>query len=229
MPNFHSEFRPSEKLLKLRLDDAGIKVNDQQLQQLWRYHSLLRLRNQDRDLTRIVGFESMVLKHYIDSMIIGRFTQLPSPLLDIGTGAGFPGIPIKIRYPHLEVVLAEPRPRRAQFLREAVDSLGLSRVSIFDHKVVSRSFTRAVAGVITRAVETMDKTFLRSSAAVRVGTQLIFMKGPNVDEELSSFEGRFGEFVSKRLDHAYVLPGSHLDRRLIVFEIVKKYEGVYED
>ncbi len=224
MSRHSSENRPSSKLLGDRLKDAGITINDQQLDQLWRYHSLLRLRNQDRDLTRLVGFESMVLKHYIDCMIVGTLTRLPSPLLDIGTGAGFPGIPLKIRYPHLDLTLAEPRPRRVQFLKDAIGELRLSRISVFDHKVVSRSYRIPMAGIITRAVETMDKTFLRSSAATQLGTQLIFMKGPNVTEELADFESRFGGYVTKRLDHAYRLPGSTLDRRLIVFEIVKRLE-----
>ena len=213
--------KPSPSMLGLMLRDAGIKLNDDQLAKLWRYHNLLRVRNQDRDLTRLIGFESIVVKHYIDCMIVGKICDLPSPLLDIGTGAGFPGIPMKIRYPHLEIVLAEPRPKRIEFLKEAIGHLGLSRISIFEHKVVSQSFTRAVKGVITRAVETMDKTFLRSSGALRLGSRLIFMKGPNVQEELDEFEWRFSRYAKRVLDRAYRLPNTALERRLIVFEVVR--------
>ena len=82
-----------------------------------------------------------------------------------------------------------------------------------------------MAGVITRALETMDKTFLRCSAAVKVGSVFIFMKGPNVDKELVDFEKRFGDNVKRVLDEAYVLPDSSLDRRLLVFEVVQTLEG----
>ena len=170
----------------------------------------------------------MVLKHYIDCMIVGKFHRLPNPLLDIGTGAGFPGIPLKIRYPHLEVILAEPRPRRVLFLKEAIKETGLTRISVFDHKVVSRSFKRQVKGVITRAVETMDKTFLRSSGAVGVGAELIFMKGPNVEEELAEFVNRFSDYVECIVDKAYVLPHTNLQRRLIIFSVKKRWEENYE-
>lgn len=197
-------------------------MNARQLDQLWGYHNLLRNRNQDGDLTRLFGFESIVLKHYIDCLIIGKFLTLPNPLLDIGTGAGFPGIPLKIRYPHLKITLAEPRPRRVQFLKDVVRELKLPLANVFDHKVVSRSFQIPMKGIITRAVETMDKTFLRGSGAARIGTQFIFMKGPSVDQELREFESRFAGYVKKMLDEAYQLPDSKLDRRLIVFEVVRE-------
>lgn len=207
------------------LQDAGIKIHEQQLDQMWRYHNLLRLRNQDRDLTRLIGFRTIVERHYIDCMIIGKFHPLNSPLLDVGTGAGFPGIPLKVRYPHLRVILAEPRPKRVAFLHEAVSLLQLSRVQIFEHKVVSKNFTGPVAGVITRAVETMGKTFLRSSGATRVGSHLIFMKGPNADEELEEFTARFGSYADLIVDESYTLPNTPLRRRLIVFKVTRALEG----
>ena len=172
---------PSIQQMAKMLERSQIKLNQQQLDQLWRYHNLIRRRNQDRELTRIIGFEPMVIKHYVDCMIIGKFFNLPSPLVDVGTGAGFPGIPLKIRYPHLKMVLAEPRPKRVAFLREAIAELGLKNVEVFEHKVSSRSFTQPMKGVITRAVETMDKTILRTSGCLEPGGYLVFMKGPGVD------------------------------------------------
>lgn len=215
---------PSPDRLGRLLAGAGVELSREQLNQLWRYHSILRARNQDRDLTRLVGFETIVQRHYIDCLIVGKFYRLPTPLLDIGTGAGFPGIPLKIRYPNLHIVLAEPRPKRIAFLQEVVASLKLSRIELFEHKVVSRSFKKQVKGVITRAVETMDKTFLRSSGATHPGSHLIFMKGPNVGQELQSFEERFGFFVRKIVDRSYCLPHSQLHRRLIVFEITRSFK-----
>src|SRR3954452_4738002 len=152
---------PSPKRLEELLSRSGIRLNREQLEQLWRYHNLIRKRNQDRELTRIIEFESMVIKHYVDCMIVGKFLTLPSPLLDIGTGAGFPGIPLKIRYPHLKLILAEPRPKRIEFLKEVIAELGLKNIEVFDHKVVSENFYQPVKGVITRAVEPIEKTLLR--------------------------------------------------------------------
>lgn len=203
--------------MALILERSGIHLKHAQLDQLWRYHSLLRKRNQDRDLTRLIGFESIVIKHYVDCMIVGNWIPLPSPLLDIGSGAGFPGIPLKIRYPHLDIILAEPRPRRIEFLKEALATLGLARIEVFEHKVVSRSFQQPVKGVVTRALEEIEKTFLRTSACLDKGGLLIFMKGPSVDDEVREARRRFGGQFELILDKSYCLPATPYQRRLIVF------------
>jgi 16S rRNA (guanine(527)-N(7))-methyltransferase RsmG len=200
------------------LEAAGLRLNSDQLDQLWRFDQLLRRRNQDRDLTRLIEFESVVIKHYVDSLYVGKLVDLPSPLCDIGSGAGFPGIPLKIRYPHLQLVLAEQRPRRVAFLNEAITTLKLARVETFKQRVVSRSFTAPMKGVITRAVEPIGKTLLRSSGCTRAGSRLIFMKGPGVDAELHEAEREFGADYRLELDRAYTLPNTPHARRLIVFE-----------
>ncbi len=200
------------------LENSGIRINKEQLEQLWRYHNLIRKHNDDRDLTRITDFHQMVLKHYVDCLIVGKFATLPSPLLDIGTGAGFPGIPLKIRYPHLKMVLAEHRPRRVEFLKRVIHDLGLKHIQVFDHKVVSRSFQEPVQGVITRALETIDKTLLRTSASLEKGGQVYFLKGPNVDPEIHEVQRRFdGKFRLVQDEH-YRLPGTAHERRLVVYE-----------
>jgi 16S rRNA (guanine(527)-N(7))-methyltransferase RsmG len=198
--------------------DAGIRLDDRALDRLWRYHTLLHTRNDDRDLTRIVGFEPMVIKHYVDSMIAGDLFPLPATLVDIGTGAGLPGIPLAIRYPKLNFTLAEPRPRRVAFLNDAKAALGLANVSVFDHKVSSRSFRQPVDGVITRALEPMEKTLARTGGCTGVGARYLFLKGPNVDEELQVVVRRFGGEVRLLLDRAYTLPRTGHHRRLIVLE-----------
>ncbi|NBW99575.1 16S rRNA (guanine(527)-N(7))-methyltransferase RsmG, partial [bacterium] len=132
---------PSQVNMDHMLREAQIKLNPTQLDQLWKYHQLIRKRNEDRELTRIVGFEPMVIKHYIDCMIVAQFWKLPSPLVDVGSGAGFPGIPLKILKPEIHMILAEPRPKRIEFLFEVIEELGLKHIEVFEHKVVSRSFT----------------------------------------------------------------------------------------
>src|SRR5205085_4888921 len=100
------------------------------------------------NLTRIHNFENMVLKHYVDSLLVLRFVELPSPLLDLGSGPGLPGIPLKIARPDVQMILAEPRGARAGFLREVCDQLGLGGVEVYAHKVGS-DYAGQVAGVIS--------------------------------------------------------------------------------
>ncbi len=203
------------------LRKSGIRLNDGQIKQLWRYHNLLRLRNVGNELTRLIGFETIVIKHYVDCLIVGNLMRLPSPIVDVGTGPGFPGIPLKIRYPGLKMILAEPRPKRVAFLREVIHELGLKDIEVFEHRVVSQSFTTPVQAAITRAVETIDKTLLRTSGSLVPGGELIFMKGPNADEEVQDVLKRFGESYELVKDQPYTLPHTEHNRRLIVFRRIK--------
>jgi 16S rRNA (guanine527-N7)-methyltransferase len=209
--------------------DAGIRLDDRALDRLWRYHTLLHSRNDDRDLTRIVGFEPMVIKHYVDSLIVGDLVALPDPLLDIGTGAGLPGIPLAIRYPRVRFTLAEPRPRRVAFLNEVRAALKLDNVQVFDHKVSSRSFRQPVAGVITRALETMDKTLARTGGCTPVGARYVFLKGPGVDDELGQVTRRFAGEVRLVMDRAYTLPRTAHHRRLIVLERIAEADPAVDE
>ncbi len=208
---------------------SGVELGAAGLKQLWRFHQLLRERNEDRDLTRLIEFESVVVKHYVDSLYVGKLMQLPSPLVDVGTGAGFPGIPLKIGYPEVELTLAEMRPRRVVFLNDAIRILGLQRAKTFDHRVSSRSFTEPMRGVITRAVEPITKTLLRTSGATDTGSQIIFMKGPGVDEELREAVREFKRDYRLLRDEPYTLPHTPHARRLVVFERLTPHKQPAEE
>jgi Predicted S-adenosylmethionine-dependent methyltransferase involved in bacterial cell division len=96
--------------------------------------------NDDNDLTRIKGEDQFVIKHFIDSVYYTKFLTLPESIVDIGTGAGFPGIPLKIMNPEIHLILAEQRSRRVEFLKLAVNELKLSGVEFYGHKVTDKSF-----------------------------------------------------------------------------------------
>jgi 16S rRNA (guanine527-N7)-methyltransferase len=222
MTRFHQKHLPPNlNSFAQVLRVADLKLQKTQIDQLWAFHNLLRNRNHDRDLTRITGFEPMIVKHYIDSMIVGKFFPIPSPVVDVGTGAGFPGIPLKIRYPHLRIILAEPRPRRIAFLKEAIHLLKLKNIEVFEHKVTSQSFTTPVKAVVTRALEEIDKTMLRTSAALQTGGHLIFLKGPAVDPEIKEAKKRLGDSFVLVMDQTYKLPHMGHTRRLIVYKKIK--------
>src|SRR3954471_23985411 len=141
---------PGRKSLEALLRRCGIILTPSQYEALWSYHRMLREANAELNLTRIHNFENMVLKHYVDSLLVLKFEDLPSPLLDMGSGPGLPGIPLKIARPELAMILAEPRGARAEFLREVRTRLRLDQVEVFAGKVGPK-FPGTVAGVITRA------------------------------------------------------------------------------
>ena len=211
---------PSKLELGRLMSLYGVDLSAKTLDKLWTYHQILRANNGDQDLTRLIGFDTIAQRHYADCMILHGMmrAQWPSPLVDVGSGAGFPGIMIKLMSPNTRIVLAEPRPRRVQFLEMVIKELGLRDISVFGHKVTSRSLTKPFAGVITRAFETVESTLPRLGGCLGLGGKAIFMKGPKVAEEMASFQN--DEYKILR-NHAYKIPNTTQDRVLVVLERIK--------
>ena len=199
------------------LQQSGIDFSDAQLAQLWSYHNLLRQSNPELNLTRIHNFTNMVLKLYVDSILPGMMTDLPSPLLDLGTGPGMPGIPLKIAFPHLEMILAESRGQRVTFLESVIDQLKLDRISVVGKSINSR-FEIPVAGVITRAVEDIGATLDRISGCLDAGGHAVFMKGPRCDAEIDAAVERFTGRYQLLENRSYRIPNTLHARRLVVFK-----------
>jgi 16S rRNA (guanine527-N7)-methyltransferase len=199
------------------LKRCGIALDQRQLERLWRYHQMLRKANVELNLTRIHKFESMVLKHYVDSLLVLEYLELPAPLVDMGSGAGLPGIPLKIARPALPMILAEPRGARASFLREVCERLGLENVDVYGHKL-GPDFPGQVGGVISRAVGPIPATLDRVKACLSAGSRMIFMKGPECEGEVVEATASHAGSFRLALDRAYTIPGTPFHRRLVVFE-----------
>ncbi|MGE5255468.1 MAG: 16S rRNA (guanine(527)-N(7))-methyltransferase RsmG, partial [Hyphomicrobiales bacterium] len=195
---------------------CGIHLSPLQLRQFWAYHSLLRERNAELNLTRVHNFTNMVLKLYVDSLLPADMLELPSPLLDLGTGPGMPGIPIKIYRPSIDVILAESRGKRVDFLSQVVARLGLSGVRVVAGRISPR-FEEPVGGVITRAVEPMDETLERVQGCLAADGRAIFMKGPRCGPEIERAGARFENEFALILDRPYTIPTTRHERRLLVY------------
>ena len=204
-------------LLETILCDCGITLPPTALDALWAYHQMLREANARLNLTRIHQFDNMVLKHYVDSLLVLRFEELPSPLVDMGSGPGLPGIPLAIARPDVRLILAEPRGARVEFLREVVDRLALDQVEVYANKVNAR-FPEQVRGVITRAVASIPETLDAVVNTLRPGGRMLFMKGPDCDDEIAEARRSHDGLFRIVADHAYAIPGTTHERRLVVYE-----------
>lgn len=196
---------------------CGVALSADQLDQLWRYHQMLRSANPELNLTRIHNFENMVLKHYVDSLLVLKLIDLPSPLIDMGSGPGLPGIPLKIARPDLAMILAEPRGARVAFLNDVIERLGLQNIEVHGGKIGPR-FDRKVTGVITRAVASIPETLDRVVNCLEPGGRMIFMKGPECDGEIAEARDRLATLYRLVDDQAYAIPGTTHERRLVVYE-----------
>lgn len=208
---------PSRASLQALIERCGLRLEPAQYDLLWSYHRRLRAANAELNLTRIHNFESMVLKHYVDSLLVLRFTELPSPLIDMGSGPGLPGIPLKIARPGVHMILAEPRGARAEFLERVCKELGLDGVEVHAGKIGPR-FTRKVAGIITRAVAEIPETLTLVAHCLERGGRMLFMKGPECDAEIAAAARSHAGSFRLAADHAYAIPGTDHRRRLVIYE-----------
>jgi 16S rRNA (guanine(527)-N(7))-methyltransferase RsmG len=217
----HSLKQPSIDYMVRLFRESGLNLSDEAYHQFWTFHQQIRKKNDELDLTRIRRFEDMVLKHYVDCALVPTLIELPSPLLDIGTGAGFPGIPIKIVSPHVQLVLSEGRKKRVEFLHEICKLLDLAGVYIYPHKIGPKldlaDLDVKIKGVITRAFESIDKTLLRIVSFLPRGAQAIFMKGPSCRPEIDKALDLMGQEYKLSEDISYSIPNSPHQRRLVVF------------
>ena len=208
---------PDPQQMANLLESCGINLTTEQLQHLWSYHQIIREHNPQLNLTRIRNFPNMVLKLYADSIIPGHLIDLPSPLLDMGTGPGMPGIPLKIAFPHLEIYLAESRQNRVEFLENVCERLALDNLHIIG-KSINRSFEQSVAGVISRAVGSIEQTLERIQGCLLSEGLAIFMKGPHCDEEIEAALERFKDSYRLIRSIPYQIPGTPHERRLVIFQ-----------
>ncbi|NOY70035.1 MAG: 16S rRNA (guanine(527)-N(7))-methyltransferase RsmG [Deltaproteobacteria bacterium] len=199
------------------LSQCGIDIPSEQLPFLWAYHELIRRYNPELNLTRIHEFESMVVKLYADSILAGIYFNLPSPLLDLGSGPGMPGIPLGILFPEIKIILSESRKNRVDFLQQAVTELGLKNVSVLGGAITKKTEI-PVENIITRAVETISKTLERVEGCLEKYGIAIFMKGPNCDREIEDAKDRFkGKYLLEE-NISYTIPATSHKRRLVVFK-----------
>lgn len=199
------------------------KFPHEKRKKLAEFYLLLMETQKKENFTRLLNLRDIGIKHFVDCMIIAQLTELKFPLMDVGTGPGFPGIPLKILFPQEPILLAEGVQRRVEFLKEVREKLNLENLLILGRNINPECFY-PVNGVITRAVEDVRNTLGNVINSLQTGGYVYFMKGPGVDPELQTAADTWGEYYKLILDKAYTLPNTPHERRLLVYQKIKTYE-----
>ncbi|MCD2493273.1 16S rRNA (guanine(527)-N(7))-methyltransferase RsmG [Lacrimispora sp. NSJ-141] len=179
-----------EKFIKERFDQEGINLTDDQAYQFAVYYELLTETNKVMNLTAITQFEEAVEKHFLDSVMIIKhhdFSSIKS-LIDVGTGAGFPGIPIKIIYPQIYMTLLDSLNKRMIFLQKIVDNLKFNRMNLIHGRAEDYGrdtlFREKYDLCVSRAVANLSTLSEYCTPFVKVGGFFVSYKSGNIEEEL---------------------------------------------
>lgn len=203
-------------------------VSHSQRQQLAHFYRLLMLNQEKENFTRLLKLRDIAIKHFIDSIIITKYTDLQFPLLDVGTGPGFPGIPLKIMFPEQQILLGEGVQRRVEFLKHVRQEMKLQNLDILGRNI-NPHCVYPVRGAITRAVEDIGNTLSNVMSCLQVGGRVYFMKGPGVGPEIEAAKTQWSEYYKLVQDVAYTLPETPHERRLVVYEKIKNMPLPEED
>ena len=219
----------------------GIELSDKQLAQFDKYYELLIKWNEVMNLTAITEFDSVCKLHFVDSISAYKyfdFSKEEYSLIDIGTGAGFPGIPLKIVFPKLRITLLDSLNKRLNFLNEVIDELGLndegSIVTLHgraeDYSSIGNkdSLRETFDIAVSRAVANLSTLSEYCLPYVKVGGRFIAYKSEKAGEELSKAKGAIHLLGGKLIDSPeFILPDSEYSRTICIIEKKEKTSKQY--
>ena len=174
-----------EEFIK-EVEALGLKVTEEKLEQLDVIYNTLVETNKTMNLTRITEKEDVYLKHFYDSLTLAKVYDLSkvNTLCDIGTGAGFPGLVLKIFYPNLEITLVDSLLKRVKYLNNLIDKLQLTGIKAYHNRAEDIIKENKKFDIVTaRAVSALPKLLLWTMPLVNKNGSFLAMKG-NVEEEL---------------------------------------------
>lgn len=198
------------------LKKLNINITEKQLNQLEKFYNILIEENKKINLTRIIEKEDVYLKHFYDSLTIVKEIDLNKieTLCDVGTGAGFPGIVLKIVYPNLKVTLIDSLLKRVNYLNETIKKLDLQDIKAIHTR--SEDYKEQFDLVTARAVASLEKLIPWCIHLVKKNGNFIAMKA-NVDKELENIDKILNKYSFKiEKINRFLLPTENSNRSLIV-------------
>ena len=224
----NNEFK--NKMIELS-KQINIDLTDKQIDMFYKYMTLLIEWNEKINLTAITNQDEIILKHFIDSITIMKYIEKDKEIVDVGTGAGFPGIPVSI-ISNNKIILVDSLNKRINFLNEIINKLQLNSIQAIHSRAEdfgqNKNYREKFDISVSRAVANLSTLVEYLLPLVKVGGKCICMKGSDVQEEVESAKYGIKELGGQieKVDE-FCLPGTEIKRNIIIIKKIKETSNKY--
>lgn len=214
------------------LNDMNITINENKINLFYNYMNLILFWNEKINLTAITDKKDMILKHFIDSISINKYIDHENVVMDMGTGAGFPGIPLKIINNDIRFVLVDSLNKRINFLEKVKKELKLEKLELIHSRAEDlardKNYREKMDIVVSRAVANLQVLVEYMLPFIRIGGKCICMKGPNIEEELKKSKKAIEILGGKieKIDNL-IIGGKEIERNIIIIKKIKETPNKY--
>ena len=218
--------------LKQKLNEFNIEISDNQLEKFDKYMQLLLEWNEKINLTAIIEPDEVKIKHFLDSLTVLKYINDEDKVIDIGTGAGFPGIPLKIMKSDTKITLLDSLNKRINFLNLVIEELELKNIEAIHGRAEefarNKLYREKYDVAVSRAVANLSTLTEYMLPFVKVGGRCICMKGANLKEELDKAKNAIQELGGKIeiIDNFY-LSNNDNERNILIIKKIKETKSKY--
>ena len=212
--------------------ELGIELSQKQKDQFIKFYEFLVEKNKVMNLTGITEFEEVLTKHFLDSLACVKAIDMTKvkTIMDIGTGAGFPGVPLKIAFPHLEACLLDSLKKRVNFLEESFELLGLEGIKAIhgraEEYAKNKEYREKFDLVVSRAVANLSSLEEYCVPFVKLGGNFISYKSGEIEEEVANAKNATF-LLGGKIKEVYKFDLYEQKRSFVVIEKVKGTPKTY--
>lgn len=214
------------------LVNLKLELTEKQVEHFLKYYEMLIEKNKVMNLTAITEYDEVIEKHFLDSISLCQVYDLSKPvkILDMGTGAGFPGVPLKIAFPEVEITLADSLNKRIKFLDEVIAELGLEKVTTVHARAEelarNKEHRENYDLVVSRAVANLSTLGEYCIPFVKIGGNFISYKSGEIDEEVNA-AGKAIKILGGQIKDVYKFDLSDQKRSFVTIEKIKMTPKTY--